>query len=622
VDIEGRLSNVLSEFARTLLTDFPIQAILDHLVVRIVDVLPISAAGVTLIEPGVSPRYIAASDGSALRFEQLQSELGEGPCLAAYASGEAISVPDLSDDDRFPAFASRALEAGLVAVFTFPLRQGGRPLGALDLYRTSAGALDAAAMVAAQTLADVAAAYLLNAQARAELQDKSDRSLHVALHDSLTGLPNRVMLGQRLEHALLRSRRSKKLIAVLFIDLDKFKPVNDTYGHHVGDELLVKVAGRLSSLVRPGDTVARLSGDEFVVVCEDIDRPAQIQPVADRLATALADPFVVSTGPIRVSASVGIAFARPGDDRPDLVVQQADAAMYQAKRQGGGRCRIVDPHEQPRHRTPPALVRDLHGAAARGELRGEYQPIVAASSGQITGVEALLRWNHPTRGQVGATSTIELAERSGLIGRIGRWVLAQGCRDLRRWPDLRRDAPLGLTVNVSGRELLEPDFVATVRDVLADTGTDPTLITVDVTETVFAQDGPRAKIVLGELKDMGVGVALDDFGAGHSSLSFLSRFPLDVVKLDSTLVADLGSGAAARLTVNAVVLVAHGLHQMVTAEGVETREQRDQVAAAGCDFAQGFFFARPMSAEGVATLLADGDAAATGLPRPLVRQGP
>ena len=344
------------------------------------------------------------------------------------------------------------------------------------------------------------------------------------------------------------------------------------------------MAARLSGLVRPADTVARLSGDEFVVVCEDIDRPAQIEPVAARLGKALADPFVLSTGPVRVSASVGVVFARPDDDRPDLVIQEADAAMYQAKRQGGGRWRVLDSHDQPGRSRRPELVQDLHGAVARGELRGEYQPIVAAATGQITGVEVLLRWSHPTQGSVDAASTVALAEESGLIGSVGRWVLAQGCTDLRRWPARHHGQPLGLTVNVSGRELLEADFVATVEDVLAGTRTDPALITLDVTETVFVEDGPRAKIVLDELKDIGVAVALDDFGAGYSSLGYLSEFPLDVVKLDPTLVADLGSGAAARLTVNAVVLVAHGLHQKVTAEGVETLEQREQIAAAGCDF--------------------------------------
>lgn len=239
---EKQLSSVLSEFARTLVTDFPIQAILDHLVQRIVDVLPITAAGVTLISPGTDPRYVAASDDSALRFEELQTELGEGPCVAAYHTGEAVVVPDLRDDPRFPNFAPRALEAGLVAVFTFPLRDGDAQLGALDLYRDTPGPLDAAAMAAAQTLADVAAAYLLNAQARVDLRDSSDRSLEMALHDALTGLPNRMLFIERLDHAVRRGRRSGKRAAVLFADLDRFKLVNDLYGHSVGDELLIGVA--------------------------------------------------------------------------------------------------------------------------------------------------------------------------------------------------------------------------------------------------------------------------------------------------------------------------------------------------------------------------------------------
>lgn len=618
MDIEARLSNVLSEFARTLVTDFPIQAILDHLVVRIVDVLPISAAGVTLIEPDETPRYIAASDDSALRYERLQTELSEGPCLAAYTTGTAISVPDLADDDRFPNFCSRALEAGLVAVFTFPLRHGDHQLGALDLYRTSAGPLDSTAMVAAQTLADVATAYLLNAQARVDLQDASEQARHTSLHDSLTGLPNRVLLVQRVEHALLRCRRSKKLIAVLFVDVDQFKAVNDAHGHHVGDELLVEVAGRLTDLVRPGDTVARLSGDEFVVVCEDLDLADQVEPVADRLTAALAVPFALSGGAVRVSASVGIAFAGPGDDTPDLLLQEADSGMYQAKRLGGNGYRMVDRDQHRPHRRAD-LARDLHKAAARAELRAEYQPIVVAASGRIVGVEALLRWTHPAEGGIDAALTVSLAEQERLISGIGSWMLEQSCTDLRRWSDAGLAPALGLSINVSGRELLGANFVATVREVLANTGTDAERITVDVTETVFLQDAPRAQVILGELKRIGVTVALDDFGVGYSSLNYLSRFPLDVIKLDPRLIADLGTGEAGRLTVDAVVGLAHGLHQTVTAEGVETIEQRDQVVAAGCDCAQGFFFAPPMSADDIAGLLSDPDIGTNGLARSTLR---
>jgi diguanylate cyclase (GGDEF)-like protein len=364
---EEQLSHVLSEFARTMVTDFPIQAILDHLAKRIVDVLPITAAGVTLISPGTDPRYVAASDESALRFSELQTELGEGPCLAAYHTGLAVSVPDLRYEARFPTFAPRAIEAGLVAVFTFPLRNGNdHQLGALDLYRDTPGPLDAATMDAAQTLADVAAAYLLNAQARADLRDSSDRSREMALHDPLTGLPNRTLLLERLDHAVLRGRRSGKMAAVLFADLDRFKLVNDLYGHSVGDELLVAVAQRLSAALRSGDTLARISGDEFVILCEDLDGPAHVDAIAARIGAAVAAPFVLSAAEVDMTASVGIAFSGRGEELSEKLLQEADTAMYQAKRKGGARHQIVDLREQHLADQRARLERDLRGAPARG----------------------------------------------------------------------------------------------------------------------------------------------------------------------------------------------------------------------------------------------------------------
>ena len=248
--ISEGVSEVLSEFARTMLTDFPIQGILDHLVKRIVEILPVTAAGVTVISPGSHPRYVAASNANALRFEQLQTELAEGPCVLAYTTGETVSVSDLSSEGLFPNFTPRAVTAGLAAVFTFPLHHGRSQLGALDLYRETPGELSREAMEAAQTLADVAGAYLVNAQARAELKDASDESRHAALHDALTGLPNRLLMVERLEHAFLRERRSSHTSALFFVDLDRFKAINDTYGHHVGDELLVAVADRLTEVLR------------------------------------------------------------------------------------------------------------------------------------------------------------------------------------------------------------------------------------------------------------------------------------------------------------------------------------------------------------------------------------
>jgi diguanylate cyclase (GGDEF)-like protein len=594
---EQQLSDVLSEFARTMLTDFPIQGILDHLVERIVDVLPISAAGVTIISPGADPRYVAASDESALIYERLQTELGEGPCLAAYETGEAVAVPDLRAEPRFPQFTARALAAGLAAVFTFPLRNAKEQLGALDLYRDTPGPLGARAMAAAQTLADVAAAYLLNAQARADLRESWALSRESSLHDALTGLPNRTLLVERLDHAVQRARRSGQMAAILFADLDGFKLVNDMYGHSVGDELLVAVAERLGAAIRPGDTLARLSGDEFVILCEDLLGGSHVNAIAARIGSALAAPFVLSHTEVQMSASVGIAFAGRGDQLSEEVLHEADTAMYQAKRKGGARHQIVDLREQHLTEQRSSMERDLRGAWSRGELRTEYQPIVETSDGRIAGVEALLRWAHPSRGMVSPRMLVPLAEQSGLIIDIGRWVLEQACPDRRRWQNPDQTDRLDMSVNVSAHQLMSRDFPAMVAAVLSDTHTDPRLLTLEVTESVFVEDSERALVLLNDLKDIGVRLALDDFGTGYSSLTYLKRFPIDIVKIDQSFVADLAHDPASHAIVVAVVELAHMLGMTVVAEGVETAEQRLELAALGCDFCQGFFFARPMSAD-------------------------
>lgn len=333
---EAVLSSVLREFARTMLTDFPIQAILDRLVERIVDVLPVTSAGVTLISAGEDPHHIAASDRFALQFVELQEKLGEGPCLAAYESGVAVLVPDLREDSSFPTFTPPALDAGLAAVFTFPLHHGDARLGALDLYRDTPGPLGEAATAAAETLADVTAAYILNARARLALLRASDRSRMLAMHDGLTGLPNRALFLERLAHAIQRGSRSAKVAAVLFADLDGFKAVNDRHGHRVGDELLVQVARRLEAAIRPGDTLARISGDEFVVLCEDLDVEAEADEIARRLVEAMVEPFLLSAGTVRLGMSVGVAESLPGRAASERLLERADKAMYQAKRRGGG----------------------------------------------------------------------------------------------------------------------------------------------------------------------------------------------------------------------------------------------------------------------------------------------
>jgi len=294
--------------------------------------MPITAAGVTLIAPGLQPQYIAASDESAMGYERLQSELSQGPCVGAYRSGAAVSVPDLHLDDRYPAFSSRALALGLVAVFTFPLRHDEVVLGALDLYHDRAGSLSADYMSAAQTLADVASAYLINAQARSDLWAASQQARDAALHDPLTGLPNRVLMIERIEHALQRARRSEKALTILFIDLDRFKEINDTYGHRVGDTVLIAVAERLATNLRPGDSLARLSGDEFLAICEDLEDASQADVLAARFDAALLPPFRVAGVEITVTASIGIATTNSGSRNPEDLIHTADLAMYLGKR--------------------------------------------------------------------------------------------------------------------------------------------------------------------------------------------------------------------------------------------------------------------------------------------------
>ncbi len=600
---EDKLSAVLSEFARTLATDFPIQRILDHLVERIVEVLPVSAAGVTLISAGRTPRYIAASDASALRYEQLQTQVRQGPCLTVYDTGEAVSVPDLNLDDRFPRFTPPALAAGLAAVFTFPMRHGTGRLGALDLYRDVPGALDPHDMEAAQTLADVAAAYLLNAQAREEARATATRFHHIALHDPLTGLPNRLLLEQRLEHAARRASRSKTNAAVLFADLDRFKEVNDTHGHQVGDELLVAVARRLAGLVRPGDTLARVSGDESVFLCEDLTSPADVEILAKRIDDAFTDPFVLAETSLAISASVGMAFAGPGVEISEQLVDEADVAMYQAKRKGGGRHQIIDIREALQTDDRNSMEHELRLAFAGGELDVAYQPIVRSADGLVTGVESLLRWTHPERGAVSPLAMVTVAEQTGLINEIGAWVLERSCRDHGRWLQLHPGAHLDLAVNVSTRQLMSPDICATVSSVLVRTGMEPTDLILEMTENIFIEDGERVMTVLSQLKELGIRLALDDFGTGYSSLAYLRRLPVHIVKIDQGFIADIDHATTGGAIVAAVTNLAHVFGLTVTAEGVETESQRDAVSDIGCESAQGYFFARPMAASAFASHL-------------------
>ncbi|HSP37584.1 MAG TPA: GGDEF domain-containing protein [Frankiaceae bacterium] len=617
------LAALLGEFARNMGTDFPIQKTLDRLVERVVQVLPVTAAGLTLITPGNAPTYIAASNEVALVHERHQTDLGVGPCSTAVETGEAVSAPNLRSDDRFAAFGPAAVASGLQAVFAFPLRHGSDRLGALDLYRDEPGSLDCADMEAAQTLADVAAAYILNARSRDVALETSDQFRASALRDSLTGLPNRMLLRQRLEYAAERVQRSGTDAAVLVVDLDEFKRVNDRHGHQVGDLLLIAVGDRLAGLVRPGDTLARVAGDEFVFLCEDVRSADNVETLAARIDDAFTHPFAIGDLELAITASVGMAYAGPGEDVSDRLVAEADVAMTQAKGKGGGRHQIIDLREAEKANERSLLESDLREAVAHGDLDVAYQPLVRSEDGVVTGVEALLRWSHRVRGSVPPLTMIHLAEQSGLINEIGSWVLERACFDRQQWLRQCPGKPLDLSVNVSTRQLMTPGFCDTVTRILDRTLMPASSLILEITEAVILDDADRTTTVLSDLRHLGVRLALDDFGTGYSSLSYISKFPVDLVKIDQSFVARIGHDETGPAVIELIIKLAHLMGLGVIAEGVENAQQRDEVTAMHCESLQGFLFARPMSALAITDQLEASPGGAyclAGVPRPRTRQ--
>ena len=600
---EDALAQVLAEFAHTLAGDFSIEETLDHLVERIVTAVPVTGAGIVLLGGEQDSYIVAASDGRVQAVEELQGEVHEGPCLTAYYTGVPVLIPDLAADNRFPRYSPRARELGPSAVFAFPLRLDGRRLGALDLYRDSVGELDSGALAAAKTLADVAAAYLFNARVRGQAREQERELRHRSLHDPLTGLPNRTLLEERLNHAAHRAIGSDRKLAVLFVDLDGFKAVNDRFGHQMGDRLLKAVAARLTESLRPGDTLARLSGDEFVILCEELSSSDEAELVAERVAAALSTPFTVGRRHIDVTASVGVASTGSGPHVLENVLRDADRAMYEAKKAGGAQHRVLHRsdggHGIDDYVEQAPVLGDLRGslveALQREELQLAYQPIVAIPDGSLTGVEALLRWKHPQRGWVEPEFAVALAERTGLITDLGKWVMAQACRDLQAWR--RQYGPSVVShvaINVSARQLMAPGFVDLVKSSLDTTGTDPESLHLEVTESLLLADGPRARAVLNQLKESGVKLSLDDFGTGYSSLAYLEEFCFDILKIDQTFTAGVVDKRNTRAIVAAVVQLAHALQLTVVAEGVETEEQLATLSQLDCERAQGHLFSRAL----------------------------
>ena len=431
---------------------------------------------------------------------------------------------------------------------------------------------------------------------------------HRAFYDPLTNLPNRALFLDRLRHALRRAqRRPDYLFAVLFLDIDRFKVVNDSLGHVSGDRLLVTIARRLELALRPGDSVARLGGDEFTILLDDLRDTADAQRVAERIQRELMAPFHIGGQELYASCSIGIALSSTGYAKPEDILRDADTAMYRAKAGGRARHALFDTAMHQRAVLVLQTEADLRRALEREELRLQYQPIVSLSSGRITGVEALVRWEHPERGRVPPGDFIPVAEESGLIVGVDRWVLRHACREVASW-GLRPDQPEGFRVNVnlSPRQLGLADLAQHVADVLGETGIDPAWLRLEITETAMMEQHDAAVHALAALKQLGVQISVDDFGTGYSSLARLHDFPIDSLKVDRSFVEVMGATGETSRIARTIVLIGRTLGLSVIAEGVETARQLELLRELRCDAAQGYYFSRPLDGEAARDLIAVG----------------
>jgi diguanylate cyclase (GGDEF)-like protein/PAS domain S-box-containing protein len=460
---------------------------------------------------------------------------------------------------------------------------------------------------------DATATNLLHDQAVGGLvinyRDITDRKAleeqlrHQAFHDPLTGLANRALLKDRIDHALSHRRVGTSVSAVMLMDIDDFKLLNDSLGHKAGDAALAAVAGRLSEVLRPADTAARLGGDEFAIFVEDISSPDEALRIGERVLTAVQKPLEFGNRRLSLRSSLGVALAERGKQASDELLRNADVAMYRAKSQHRGGLALYESamHAEVLHRLQ--VIEDLQGALGRDQLLLHYQPIVALARDEIVGFEALIRWNHPARGMVPPIDFIPAAEDTGLIIEIGEWVLREACRQARAWQLLDDRTPLGISVNLSPKQFERSDIVGTVGAALEDSGLPPADLTLEITEGLLVADTHVSLSTLAALKDLGVRLAIDDFGTGYSSLSYLHRFPIDRLKIDKSFVDNVAQYGDGSTLARAVIGLGEVLGIGTVGEGIETREQVWMLVGLGCELGQGYYFSRPVPAQEARDLL-------------------
>lgn len=441
--------------------------------------------------------------------------------------------------------------------------------------------------------------------ARAELLRVNEQLQHDAFHDALTGLANRALFGVRLAHTLEREKRDpKNFFAVLYLDFDRFKFVNDTLGHAAGDELLVAIAERLKRATRPTDTVARLGGDEFTVLLEDISGLAEALAVAERIQTELAPSFVLDGRTLFMTASLGLTVSSVGYNTADEVLRDADIAMYSAKRQGKAKCVLFDTGKRASLLRKSALEADLRNALANDELVLHYQPIVTAGTGVTQNLEALVRWQHPEHGIISPGEFIPIAEESGLITLLDRWVLQTACRQLATWHKTSPgSAGLSLNVNMSSQSFEQPGLPTLVAELLFECGLPASALNLELTETDVAQAKDTFAANIAALRALGLSLHIDDFGTGYSSLAYLQNLPSDTLKIDRSFIARMLTSRESGELVRTIVAMAKNLGLKVVAEGVETRQQLEVLTALGCDYVQGYYLSKPLPASEVELLV-------------------
>jgi diguanylate cyclase (GGDEF)-like protein/PAS domain S-box-containing protein len=521
---------------------------------------------------------------------------------AALDSGTHAIVPDWERETRHtmpPVLRVFGAASSLAVV----IDGKNRPFGVLDVHATEPHRFSAKDVPFVQAAANVLADAI-------ERHNADQALRYRVLHDSLTGLPNRLSFVDALGESLGKAAISGSPVGILFLDLDHFKLINDSLGHHAGDALLRAVAPRLRSRLRPGDIVARFGGDEFGILIDRLADEGEAVAIADRVAEAFAQPFSLDGVDHFVSASIGVAVSRAAQERPvnaELLIRDADAAMYRAKEGGRSRCVLFDAEMRASAVRRLEVERELRHALDRDELALHYQPVVNLRSGEIDGLEALVRWRHPERGMLDPAEFVSIAEDSGLIEPIGRWVQERACRQALEWHNLRPDArPLDVAVNLSARQVAHRDLPANVEEVLARTGLDPIHLRLEITESVLVEESATAISSLHALNELGVRLVLDDFGTGYSSLAYLNRFPFHALKIDGSFVDELGIQQEATAIVEAIIGMARALSLEVIAEGVEKEVQLSELQRLGCDYAQGHLFHAAMPEREVSRLIAEG----------------